>query len=108
MTKPKYDVTSGSTVVVTATPIGREPKFLAYDVSTPSNIIAQDSTASLDCSLEPEYFETFTESVERSKGLGSGFSIRLGFRDWGHFEIEKKPTIEVKKIIKTIWRKPNK
>jgi hypothetical protein len=35
MTKPKYDVTSGSTVVVTATPIGRGPKSLAYDVSTP-------------------------------------------------------------------------
>lgn len=108
MTKPKYDVTSGSTVVVTATPIGREPKSLAYDVSTPSNLIVQDSTASLDCRLEPEYVETFTESVERSKGLGSGFSVRLGFRDWGYFEIEKKPTSEVKKISKTIWRRPKK
>ena len=106
MTKSKYDVTSGSTVVITATPIGREPQFLAYDVSTPSNLIVRDSTASLDCRLEPEYVETFTESIERSKGLGSGFSLRLGLPDWGYFEIEKKPTSEVKKISKTIWRKP--
>lgn len=96
MTKPKYDVTSGSTVVVTTTPIGREPKSLAYDVSTPSNLIVQDSTASLDCRLESEYIETFTESVEKSKGLGSVFSVRIGFRDWGYFEIEKKPTSEVR------------
>ncbi len=106
MVKPKYDVASGSTMVVTATPIGRKPQSLAYDVSTPSRLIVRDSTASLDCRLEPEYVETFTESVERSKGLGSGFSFRLGFKDWGHFEIEKKPTSEVKKISKTIWRKP--
>ena len=108
MTKPKYDVTSGSTVVITATPIGRKPQSLAYDVSTPSDLIVQDSTASLDCRLEPEYFEAVTESIERSKGLGSGFNIRLGFSSWGIIEVEKKPTSEVKKTTKVIWRKPEK
>jgi hypothetical protein len=102
------DVKTYSTIVLTATPVGKQSQSFAYDVSTPSNLIVQDSTASLDCRLEPDYFEAVTESIERSKGLGSGFNIRLSFFDWGIIGVEKKPTSEVKKITKVIWRKPEK
>jgi hypothetical protein len=102
------DLKSYSTIVFTATPIGKQSQSFAYDVSTPSNLIVQDSTASLDCRLEPDYFEAVTESIERSKGLGSGFNIRLGISGWGSIEIEKKPTSEVKKTTKVILRRPEK
>jgi len=106
MTKAETDEASGTTMVVTATPIGSESKTLAYDVSTPSSFIVSDTAASVDRSLVPEYAETVVESVERSKGLGSGFRVGLSFLDWGQIEIEKKPTSEVKKTSRVFWRKP--
>ena len=96
---------SGTTLVVKAMPRDGEPQLLAYDVRTPSNLIAQDSTASVNARLEPQYVETFTETIERSKGLDSGVSLKFGFGKW-HFVLEKKPTSEVKKIQRVIWRKP--
>ena len=112
MTEKKSDrkpsTESGTTLVIKATPPDGESKLLAYDVSTPSADIVQDSTGYTNILFEPEYMETFTDTVERSKGLGSGFKIRLGSKRWGYFEVEKKPTKEVRRIKKTIWRRQPK
>jgi hypothetical protein len=98
------DSSSGTTLVIKATPPDGKAQLLAYDVSTPSSRIVQDSSSCANILFEPEYIETFTETVERSKWLGSGFSFRLGSKKWGFFEVEKKPTKEVRKIKKVIWR----
>ena len=96
---------SDTTLVIKATSPDGESQLLAYDVSTPSTDIVQDSTGYVNARFEPEYMETYKENVERSKWLGAGFSIRLGSPKWAIFEIEKKPTKEVKKTEKVIWRR---
>ena len=97
---------SGSTMVITSAPLKGEPQILGYEASTPSFEIAQDAIKTMHLQLQPVYIETVTETIERSKGLGRGVNLGIGFKDYGELKFEIKPTKEVKTIQKVIWRKP--
>jgi hypothetical protein len=99
-------ITSGTTTVVTATPVDGKPQSLGYDVNTPSIEIAHDGTSTIAWELEPEYIETISEIVERSKWLGRGIKFSIEFLKLGKLEIETKPTREAKKTNRIIWRRP--
>ena len=97
---------SGSTIMVTGTPLDGDPKILAYDPSTPSPEMARDIAQTLAWHLEPVYIETVTETIERSKGLGRGITLGAGFKELGELKFELKPTKEIRTTQKVIWPKP--
>jgi hypothetical protein len=58
--------------------------------------------------LEPYYREEITETFERSKGLIDG-GIKLSFKlpeslGGAHFEFERKPREETRKIKKEVFK----
>jgi len=94
----KKDSESSTDLVATIVPPEGEQQILVYNDATPSGTIIQDSTSYVGATLEAEYVEAITESVERSRGLmDGGFKFRFKLPEkFGGFaiELEKKPRKE--------------
>ncbi len=95
-------------IFATITPSGQEPNTLIYDSAVESEVIALGSTELLSTTLKPKEFEIVTETVERSKGLGTGFKFSLEISGIGKLEFEKKPRKEIKTTTKAIYADPQK
>lgn len=95
-------------IFATITPAGQEPNTLIYDFAVESEVIAHGSTEMLTTTLKPKEFEIVTETVERSKGLGTGIKFCLEFFGIGKLEFEKKPRKEIKTTTKATYGVPQK
>ena len=108
-TSVKTTTIPSSDYVTTITLPGGLPQQRAYDPSTPTIQIVEDSTAASDIELTPSYREEITETFERSKGLiDGGVKISLKLPDalgGAQFEFERKPREETRKIIRKIFNR---
>lgn len=100
---------SGSTMVVTATPVTGAKRVLAYDANTPAESLIRDLCSSTGWDLELHSVEINQEITEIKKRWYEGIKVGASLRfPEGEAKFEIKPEKEVKTTIKAEWRKPDK